>query len=365
MEFHAKGIAIRIFAEGEGIVNFDGKASESGQKEFLRNHSGFIGIGVNSNEVIGKHAIVTTGSLERIAKSGDSYQVPVVEIRQKVSSDCMRHEIFKDSMPPMELNASPEDYLPKLLAHTGVLLRGMMRPKNKSITLKRKSPFMITDLVQLDDDLAVPYVEVHSKEGDKTSKVDETGTKIDESTDANFFKKETIGLHRLSGKAYIDLSELQMVVADTKFGRPCILEEWITDFQQALKDLYNVDATEVGYYKVKRSMHNIGEKMVKLPDSFVTEMVKELIRNMQQVFITRAGAYLKVTKVEISSASPIDPFSDMNDWHTIDDQILDDLAIKTDSIYIRIPDEQAQAYNDEYKKAHEAQKEANARNKKK
>ncbi|MPN14671.1 hypothetical protein SDC9_161998 [bioreactor metagenome] len=112
-------------------------------------------------------------------------------------------------------------------------------------------------------------------------------------------------------------------------------------------------------------MHNIGEKMVKLPDSFVTEMVRELLSNIRQVFIMRASSYMKVLKVEISPASPLDPFGDTNEWHTVTDSLVEELEVQPESAYIKIPDEQAQAYNEEYKKALEAQKEANVRSKKK
>jgi hypothetical protein len=353
---NARGISIRVTTEGQGCVNMDGSKTNQSSLLWGLQHlrpSGY------SNDVFAKHVFTKTGT--RVAEDGTVWNT--YDIRNKVSKDTFRHEMFKDEMISLGLNAFPASELPSYLASAALLSRGFFLPMAGAPSLKRDTSFFVSDMVQKEDDKAVPVMENHSNEGARESKRDEAGTVVDESKDANFFKRENIGYHESSGVGFIDLTKLQTVICDPKFGRAAINESMIFDFLEALK-AQGVENPEIGYFKKKKSPANLGEKMILLPDSHVTLLVRHILGNMLNVNFFKVGGFFRVKKLEICQSSSFDPYGDHHKWITVDEEVLNSLTVQVASDYVRIPDAEAQAYNAAFKAAAALQKEKSVANKK-
>ena len=273
--------AIKFVAkfEGYGCVNYDGK-----EQSFFLSKNKLFSSRYNNNMFAKK----------TYKKDDDG-----VKFKYKISSECIRHEIFKETMPFMNptIIAVPH-ILYNSIANPDFLLRGYMFTQQNNNTIKRKSPFTITDLIEdgeyWRDNL---QMDLHTRSGEKNSDIDEGDTTL--------YNIENVGLLNYTSKGFIDLTELQFIPDDVAYDRVSLniedgsVEEKI--FFQALKNnMINLNP-EFNYYYSEGSytQDEWAERGLMLNKESVDMMVKRVLKNILKVNILRRKAYLINNGLEI------------------------------------------------------------------
>ena len=138
-----------------------------------------------------------------------------IGFKYKVSSECLRHNIFRKSMPfvtPYE--NSNKEFLSKMHAHPDYIIRGYMVTRGEKTTaLKRKSPFTISDAVESTDNLhKFADFDFHINAGDKGEKNDDKGN-------TSIYKLENVGSMEYIAECNLDVEELSFISCDPKYDR--------------------------------------------------------------------------------------------------------------------------------------------------
>lgn len=183
---NVKAIRFSVAFNGNGCVNWD----SVDQKETLQNCSLIEGTAYN-NEMYAKKEFCYD-------KNGE------IGFKYKVSSECLRHTIFRKSIPFTPLYENSND---KMRAHPDYIIRGYMVTRGKGITaLKRKSPFTITDAVESTDNLhKFADLDLHSNAGDKDN--------------TSLYFLENVGSMEYIAECNLDVEELSFISCDPKYDR--------------------------------------------------------------------------------------------------------------------------------------------------
>lgn len=296
-----KSISFKVRFNGKGCVNFD-----SSEQKFILLAKGFIGGVINNNVKFAKKAFGVDENNNEIFK-------------YKISSDCLRHEIFGEGMPFM----TPQvQYIPHILynaiAQPSSILRGYMFTDT---AMKKSGPFMITDAVEVTKGHNKCHLDVHSTSGDKSFTKDDSG----ENGGTSFYQEENVPNAVYESEGFIDLTELQFISADKTYDRAAVNvdggpEEDI--FLNALKANYNFDP-HFGFYANKSSIMGLewGERGVLLSEDAVDMLVKYALTRVLSINITRKNALLKIARldIEVNTADgesiKYEDVIDVNDFH--------------------------------------------------
>lgn len=138
-----------------------------------------------------------------------------IGFKYKVSSECLRHNIFRKSMPfVVPYNNTTKDLLPKLHAQSDYIIRGYMATRGEKATaIKRKSPFTISDAVENTDTLRkFADFDFHSNAGDKGEKNDDKGN-------TSLYKLENVGSMEYIAECNLDVEELSFISCDPRYDR--------------------------------------------------------------------------------------------------------------------------------------------------
>lgn len=273
--------AIKFVAkfEGSGCVNYDGK-----EQSFFLSKNKLFSSRYNNNMFAKK----------TFKKDGDD-----VKFKYKISSECIRHEIFKETMPFMNPTIIGVPHiLYSSIANPDFLLRGYMFTQQNNNTIKRKSPFTITDLIEdgecWRDSL---QMELHTRSGEKNSDIDEGDTTL--------YNVENVGLLNYTSKGFIDLTELQFIPDDVAYDRVSLnIEDGSAEekiYFQALKNNMINLTPEFNYYYSEGSyaQDEWAERGVILNKESVDMMVKRILKNILKVNILRRNAYLSNNGLDI------------------------------------------------------------------
>lgn len=281
---NVKTIGLKVAFEGEGCVNFD-----SNDQKFILNQKGLAHLS-NDNNVLAKKNFY-------VDKNGNEY------FKHKVSSECIRHEIFKKAMPfhnPSIVGIPAVLY--STIAMPEYILRGYAFTRNGSMGLKKKSQITITDAEEVTEagNTAV-NMEIHTRSGNKKE-----NTENSESKDNCLYNMESVGRKAYEANGFINLTELQFIPDDPKFDRVSLaLEEGSVEekcFMDSLKrNMVNLTPS-LKYYKKNGCFGSdaMAERGVLLNKESVDMIVKETLKNILSINILRRGAYFKTTGLDVT-----------------------------------------------------------------
>jgi hypothetical protein len=338
-----KNILFRVKIKGNGIVNFD----SSDQK--------WLYVGTNL------HHMKTNYANTSYAKKKLYGQQNNLRYKISISSDCLRHEIFKDDVmfqSPNLINSPALLY--SFIASPVGLLRGYLFAEQGD-PLKRKSAITLIDAQQTCD--AVSYIELFSKSGMKNKNIDEV--------DNTLFKKETVGDIKYETEGDIDLAQMQFVSASQLFDRYGFNPDLFDTYKKFLKSKLPSFNSELGYYGMKDSSVELSEYGFKLSDEDIQILVRLFFKKLLSMNIKRKSAYARVENLEYKFVyDPIeDRFENENGWTSISSmEDINNISFSPEQFYIEEDAKQAEAKNaaiqadyekrKQNKKANDAEKKA-------
>jgi len=287
-----KNVLFRAKLKGRGIVNFD-----SSDQKFVYN-----GSDMHHMKTLHDNTSYAKKKFYRDENNNLKYKI-------SISSDCLRHDIFKDEIPFQSPNIINGDHiLYSFIASPASLIRGYLFA-DTSETLKRGGALTITDAIQTCN--AVSTIETFTKSGKKLTDSDKT--------DNTFFRKETIGDVEYQTQGNIDLMTLQFVSCDKVFDRYAFNPDMFNIYKQFMSLKFPTFDSELGYYQIKSSDIDIPEHGLMLSNENVVLLVKETLKKLFGLNITRKGSFANVTELQYKLVQ--DPLTDTfhNDegWVTI------------------------------------------------
>lgn len=255
MSKQLSSIKIQCTFKGQGVVNFD-----STDQKYIYNKYAGASVISHDNTKIGKatYEAEPDGNLKRTPK---------------VSSQCIRQAIFcmKHNPNIMHSPALFNDWISSKAA----LILGWMFANEKKGAAKRKSPFTVTDALEVSGQVST--FNTHSNSGDRT--------------DTSLYYVEELGKTRFESTMLIDLSELKHIVLSDTYGRNSVFPDGEEAFKTALRAKYG-DLSE-GYYKMVGEDGSVPEYGAELSDAAVVDIVKTLIDRIKQFRIVRANGFLE------------------------------------------------------------------------
>jgi hypothetical protein len=317
-----KNILFKMKIKGNGIVNYD----SSEQKYMYKN-----------TELWKSTKSFTDNNNVSYAKKS-FYETPEgIETKIKISSNCLRHEIFADDVKFQSPNIAYDEFLTTVyIASPGQLLRGYTIFTKNEICYKRKSPLSITSAEQTNG--AMSHFEI------QTSSAAKNNDKDKETADSTLFFKEVVGDIEYEATGCIDLSALQFVSCDQIFDRHCFNPDMFNEYKKLLKSKLPSFDSELGYFQMMRKELtserfiatdvNIPEYGYKLSDTDITKLVKSLFKRIATMSIQRSNAHAQT--VELQYKMVYDPIEDTiyseDGWSSIKSES------DIDAIVLDIPD---------------------------
>lgn len=348
-----KSIAFRMQLKGYGVVNFDGIE----QKDVLKYQCGTY---IKDNHK-GKKT-----SNYKFAKK-EFFELPKEEqteykkfgYRLKISNDCLRHALLHVPYNPSIVNCDP------ILAHHTFsqtrLIRGWswMYPEGIKPTITKSSALSIS---QASSD-AVPFLEIQTQDIPKDKSDDEN-----EDKSTSLYYRENVGNVNYTVDGFIDVERLQFISADIFFGRMAIHPYWMEGdnslMDKTFMNLYGRIPYKKGWWQSTTASLSpyVGEYGVKFDNEFVVSLLKDLLKRLLYLNITRATAYTKTTKLEIN-LNPLDG----DEWIELTEEMIDELSLDDlFEFYTEVPEENAIATRQEIEKRYEvvkSKKKSNSKNK--
>ncbi len=276
-----KGISFRATFSGTGCVNFDSdeQVNELYGMKLLK--------GKTYNNVKFAKKIYR--------KNGDGSW----NFKYKVSSEKLRHEMFKLEMPYDSQNKRGDDFTYyRAIATPALVSRGYM--STEDVTLKKKSPLGIEDAIEVGEFRDVISFDFHSRSGAKKVKEED-----DEKSDTSIYKTENVGKNKYVSEGFIDMQELQFLSADPSYDRMGIdvdggVNE--TTYLNALNRNFPSKEKKFGYYYIKNAIteDEWAEYGILLTNDDVDFLVKYLLKKILNIHAYGAGATFNIEKLEIS-----------------------------------------------------------------
>ncbi len=306
----AKNILFRMKLKGDGIVNFD-----SSDQKFMYN-------GTNLNHMKTIHNN-TTYAKKKFYRDGDKTSFKI-----SISSNCIRHDIFKDDVLFQSPNViNNEHLLYSFIATPASIIRGYLFANEKE-TLKRKGALCITDAEQTNN--AISYIETFSRSGLKNKDVEEI--------DNTYYKKEVVGKIEYETIGNIDLMQLQFISCDQIFDRFSFNPDMFNIYKQFLKTKMSSFDSELGYYQIKNSIVELSEYGFKMSDENIQLLVRELFERLLKLNIKRKGSYAETAVLEYKIVYDVieDTFANENGWVTISNRNdLNAITFNVEDFYVQ------------------------------
>lgn len=288
-EIKVKGIEFTAKFKGNGCVNNDDKD----QKWFLVKN-GLVGGKLEDNILFAKKSF-STGEDGKIG------------FKYKVSSECIRHNMYKKEMDNQvnENHMQIQSVYYNALATPAMIERGYMYTLEPYIDHK-KSAFQITDAIEIRDNLrhGVTF-DFHSKsikKENEAKKVAENDAGAKSST--SIFRKENVGACDYEAEGFIDVDEMQFISFDETYDRRAVnvdVKNGKDLYMAALKrNIPNFSCKE-GYFYMKNgyTQDEWAEKGILLSEDVVDYLTKDIIKRILNVSIWKSGAYFKFDSLVI------------------------------------------------------------------
>lgn len=282
--------AIKFIAEfnGVGCVNFD----STSQRFFLMTNGFGCDTLENDNVLLAKKLFKHEKTVNGKEKALFKY---------KVSSECLRHAIYEDTMPFQNPSISSiPSILYNAIAMPAYITRGYTFTQKTSNSLKKKG-ITICDAYETGDWRDSLTFDFHSRTGAKDTSVKEEGA----SKDTTIYNIENVGINTYRSEGYIDLTELQFIPADPLYDRMAI------DADGGVNEAIYLDALKrnlptfnggFDYYYIKNTYCNDewAERGILLDKESVDFLVKDVFKHIMRVNITRRNAYFEFKSLSIS-----------------------------------------------------------------
>lgn len=320
-----KNILFRIDIDGKGIVNYD----SNDQRQ--------IHYGTNLYD---KYENV------QYAKKNFYTKDDKLQYKIKISSDCIRHDIFINDVFNQSPNIiSNNEIFHSYIASPAMLLRGYLF-LDKKASYKRKSAVTISDAEQICN--AVSHINTHSTSSVKTN--------LEDIADNTFFKRENVGDIKYQAYGNIDIMQLQFISLSELFDRQSFNPDSYKLFNTFLKTrLSKFDSeSEPEYYLIDNSVSDVPELGITLNNECIVDLTKEFFKKLMSLHIKRKGAYAKTNNVQYKLVYDCieDTFDSEDGWVTIpkNSEEIDNITFIPHTFYIKQDKCKAQQIVDGIKK---------------
>jgi hypothetical protein len=332
-----KSILLKLDLQGEGIVNYD-----SGEQKWIFNKKDSL-----------RHMFHNHENVSYAKKNFYTDENGVWSYKIKISSDCIKHNIFNDDLIAQSPAIVHHDHiLYPYIGSTLSLIRGYLFAE-KTGSFKKTGSLQLCDAEQTNN--AVSKLEFFCKSGGKTTNEGDT-----DKSDNTIFNKETIGEITYSSKGFIDLKELQFVSCDQIFDRYSFNPDKFDIYKKCLSKCLPNFNSELGYYKFKTSFVDIPEYGILLSSENVLYLVKETLKRILKLNIRNKNAYAKLNSLKIKLVQNVfvDTMESEDNWleiKTLED--IDNLNFEPELFYILENEEDANAKRSEIEDCKKAKKE--------
>lgn len=342
-----------------GKVKFNGKGSinnDSNEQKWILQKMGFVKGKINYNCTFHKKSFYEN-------EDGGGYL-----FRYKVSHDCLRHGMFMEEMPYYNGGLA---ILPQVLynsiATPHMIARGyMFADKTLSKTIKKKSPFTITDgLSESEHDTVI--MDVNSRSGERGESVEVSGkdengdNKTEKKGATTFFFSENVGNHIYNAEFGINMDELQFIPLDDFYGR-CAADVSRLEYKElycsALKRNFGTgEDVEIKPYYLKTSImgEECAEEGILLSEKMVDKVVRLILEKIIKINITRPshGGLLVFDSMEIT-LNYSDGSSKTVSVNGVDD--LEGLFFGYEQVYLEADDERIRRRDEEISRMNQDKK---------
>lgn len=304
-----KAIRFQVAFNGNGCVNYDSISQLGTLKE--------TGIYSEDEEEIKRKK--KKGKNKMLAKKEFGYdENKETGFKYKVSSECLRHTMFRKTMPCV--NALPNtdrNLVDRMHAQPDYILRGYMTTFGKKETaIRRKSPFTITDAVECNSTYR-KFVDFdfHSNAGEKDNQKnglcdnenDGNDNNENETNSTSLYHIENVGKLVYVADANLDVEELQFISCDQKYDRqafdnerygrnenPYLLElaKTMLNFTPEVKQ-YVLD-NDIA--QIDEDMYKIGEYGVLLNKESVNMLIHRMFNLIKNLNIYKRNALFEFAK---------------------------------------------------------------------
>lgn len=269
--YNVKSIELKVLFEGEGCVNYDSPECQT----FLGNRF--------TNRKVTKKAF-------KWGKNENNETV--FYFKNKVSSECLRHELFKNEIEFANPNNSLIEpaYL-KSITKPAMILKGYLTTAEYSTKLS--SNISLGDALDVQD-----YIEYNRK-----NVMYEVHTQSGEKTENSLYYVEMCPNTDYESHGFIHLDRLQFLSCDVLYDRPSVLLDGGTEEQIYLDEMrqrYGDDISFKYYYK-KNSIteDEWAERGILFSRDAVDMLTKDGLERVMDIYIKRKGAFLKFKKMDV------------------------------------------------------------------
>ena len=333
-----KSIQIKGELEGRGIVNFDSNEQryaisafnlmkEMGVKELHEN----VKLGKKSFKYEGKKTIT-------INKEGDTKEIDSYSYKNIISSACLRHATYQNDVEMVNSAVMQSDTLLSTYETSFVgLTRGYLFAQKLGSPLpstKRTSCLTLTDAIQSNN--AKSTIEV--------------GTTMGARDEKSLTYQETVGDIEYKFKGNIDVKNLQFISSDLFYDRLAIYPDWINNgmFDDCMKKHYGDKAQyKAGHFthQAQYLTKTICENGVLLSNDFTVYLIKETLKRLLRIYITRSTAYAKLKSLKIRLTDDI-LMNEDEGWITIkSDEDIDNLDFSIFEYFVESTNEDFEERN--------------------
>ena len=314
----AKNILFKLYLKGNGVVNFD----DGRQFNILKDHCG-VKMPDKATECF-KFAKKSFRKINDKDNNEDGQTNPDIEYNLKISSACLKHEIYKDDPSFNVKYCINEPYCVDFITSIAGLLRGYFIPREngKGNTLNLTTRVGITDAEEISN--AMTYIEINTQDIKKEPK---KGTKDKGGT--SLYYTENVGATEYMAKGHIDIKELKFLSGSEDTNRQAITQDWINCLEPFFRNHYPELCKEglpyeVGFFtKIKEECGKAeAEYGLKFKDEFVKYLTIEAIKRLLSVHIKRGGSYAQTARLQIrfvydALVDTYDSNSIQNPWYTV------------------------------------------------
>lgn len=286
---NVKNIQFKLILDGYGCVNFD-----SPEQVYFLLKANIGGSQLTNGGKALQNVLLTKKNFHQTEDGSYEYHV-------KVSAECLRHSIFKKTMAfqsPTAMNLPQVLY--RAIANPDLLLRGYVftQGSGKS-SLKRKSPFYMTDAEEIGNWRKNISLDFHSRSGEKESN---NGKGSEDVKDTSIYNIENIGAVKYQAEGGIDVQELRFISADPLYDRMAIdVDGGVNEkifIDELEKNMVNFKP-EFKYYFMENSYtaDEWAERGILLNNESVDMLIKRAIKQILEINEIRRNAYLRTEKL--------------------------------------------------------------------
>lgn len=288
-----KSVDFKIKAKGFGVVNWNGPTELEiiidGKTKKVTNHS---------MPKLRGYSNIRGYWEDGNPKFKRPEDVNFEETELYISTNCLRHHLFKDEYVDLQ---SPEllENMDKLLCSITGLIRGYVIPSTEH---KRTSPLLIEDFIEQTHN---GNYEQLGNSGNKEKKK----TKSGEEKSTSMFSKTTFGDTEYIGYASLSVEQLQFISLTEKHGRKALqidndkegekLASQLVEFIKTIDDRPNIEATYHKNYVRNGSIFNSGEAGILLNDDALDVLVDAFTEILMNFNFRQAKGYMYVEDIEV------------------------------------------------------------------